>query len=100
MDVSQIVIDSKDFKNKLIPVLKQNYNTSFTSHAEWIQYVLDNVKEGYKKLLPFSENEVLFLWNIKERGLIEPELITSDQEMINKIKSHPALLWAVKKSGS
>lgn len=97
VNVSQIDIDSKDFKNKLIPVLKQNFNASFTSHAEWIRHLLDRVKEGYKKILPFSENEVLFLRNIKERGVIEPELITNDQAMINKIKKHPALLWVVKK---
>ena len=97
VDVSEIYMDGKDFKNRLIPVLKQNYNTSFASHAEWIRHLLDNVKEGYKSLLPFNGNEVLFLKNIKERGLIEPELITNDQEMIYKIKNHPALLWSAKK---
>lgn len=98
MDVRQIDIDSKDFKNKLVPVLKQNYNSNFNSHVEWTQHLLDKVKDGYKKLFPFKDNEILFLKNIKERGLIEPKLITSDQEMVNKIKNHPALLWASKKS--
>lgn len=97
VDIGQIDIDKNDLKNKLIPVLKQNYNSNFPTSVEWIQHLVDKVKEGYKKLLPFKESELLFLRNIKERGLIEPELITQDQEMINKLKYHPALLWAAKK---
>lgn len=100
IDMNQIVIDGQDLKNKLIPVLKQNYSSNFTSYAEWIRHISDKVKEGYKKLLPFNENELLFLRNIKERGLVEPELVTNDQDMINKIKNHPAILWAIKKSNT
>jgi len=39
--------------------------------------------------------EQLFIQNIRNEGLISPELITSDKEMAQKIINHPGVNWAV-----
>jgi predicted nucleotidyltransferase component of viral defense system len=97
IDTNQIDVDREDLKNKLIPVLKQNFNQDFSSMAAWTDHLLEEVKIGYKKLLPFNENEKLFINNIRDKKSIEPELLISDKEVISKVKAHPALLWAVKR---
>jgi hypothetical protein len=97
IELNQIDVDREDLKSKLIPVLKQNFNQDFSSMAAWTDHLLGEVKIGYKKLLPFNENEKLFINNIRENKSIEPELLSGDQEVISRIKAHPALLWAAKK---
>lgn len=92
--VNDIDVDKTDIQNKLLPVLKQNFNKNFSSIAEWIQHVLEEVKKGYAKLLPFNENEKTFIKNIRKNGVVQPELFIQDQEMMNRAKFHPALLWA------
>jgi predicted nucleotidyltransferase component of viral defense system len=98
IEPNQIAVDREDLKNKLIPVLKQNFNQNFSSISAWTDHLLEEVKIGYKKLLPLNENEQLFINNIREKKSIEPELLIGDQEVISRIKSHPALLWAVKRN--
>ncbi|MCE3239070.1 MAG: hypothetical protein K0R24_2051 [Gammaproteobacteria bacterium] len=98
IEPNQIAVDREDLKNKLIPVLKQNFNQNFSSISAWTDHLLEEVKIGYKKLLPLNENEQLFINNIREKKSIEPELLIDDQEVISRIKSHPALLWAVKRN--
>jgi hypothetical protein len=50
------------------------------------------------ELIPLKENEVEFIRKIREEASIHPELITSDSIFVEKIKTHPAIHWAIKKS--
>ncbi|OGT61697.1 MAG: hypothetical protein A3E85_01985 [Gammaproteobacteria bacterium RIFCSPHIGHO2_12_FULL_45_12] len=44
-------------------------------------------------LLPFTENEKIFLDRLLDEGEIEPSLIASDTDLQKKISLHPRLLW-------
>ena len=97
IQVDQVNVDQKDLQNKLIPVLNHNFSKGFSSSAAWIDHLAENVKLGLKQLLPFSEHERSFFSGFSESYEIKAELLTEDNELIKKIKSHPALLWACKR---
>lgn len=49
-----------------------------------------------KYLFPLKEQELHFLEKFYQEGSIEPQLLTSSQELIHKIHSLPALKWKLK----
>lgn len=93
----QIDANQLDMQNKLIPVLKQNFNNQISMN-EWIKNLLQEIKSGYEKLLPFTRQEKQLIKQIQLHGKIEPTLLTDNAELIEKIKLHPALLWAISKA--
>lgn len=97
LNVNNIDIDLKDLQNKLIPVLKYPFSNEFSSAIEWANSLVSKVKTGLTQLLPFNEPEKAFISAISELSEIKTELITDNPELAEKIKSHPALLWAIQK---
>lgn len=93
-----IVADTENLKNKLIPVLKNNYQDTFSSIPEWIAHLTEEVQAQFKKLLPLTESEQHFIQQAQQEGTIQPELITNDLTLAPKIASHPALLWMAQKA--
>ena len=95
LTIDDITVDYKDLKNKLIPVMKNNFSDEFASTDEWITNMINNVRSGFKYLLPFTESEEAFIRGIRNGSGIKPELFISDTYLIdfNDIKKHPALLW-------
>jgi len=92
-----ITADPVNIKNKLFPVLKDEMYASFHSSQVWVNELTQRVQEYFEKLLPFTQQERDFIISIRNNKKINPEYITDDPLLIMNIKSHPALLWAVKK---
>lgn len=46
-------------------------------------------------LLPLLDTELEFLRLVNEEGIIQPDLLTTDEKLRATITSHPALLWKV-----
>ena len=92
---SNIKFDPQDWENKLILVLKMGVNNNFGKNNSKL---LDDIKLKFKQLLPFNDQEKLFINAIIKDGNIHPKWITSDEEMAIKIQSHPALLWSAQKA--
>ncbi len=91
--------DLMDLRNRLLPVLHQQaLPRQLSKLKEWVEHLTQELKEKLNRLLPLEENEEEFIKVIRQEHLIKPELITSNSELSDKIKSLPALLWAVKKS--
>jgi predicted nucleotidyltransferase component of viral defense system len=87
--IEDISFDSSELQNKLIPVLNQN-DLQQTSFAK--QLVVE-CQDFLSQLLPFTENEKIFLDRLLDEGEIESSLITTDKELQEKISVHPGLLW-------
>lgn len=91
-----ISVDYPDLKNKLVPVLKNNFRDRFTTTEDWVENIVKNVRDGFNSLLPFTPEETEFIQTIKDGKGIKPELFIQNTHLFdfNAIKSHPTLLWA------
>ena len=93
----KIQYDLIDLRNRLLPVLHQkNLPRSLPHLKNWIEKLVDELKEALSTLLPLAKNEIEFIEQIRNTGEIKPELLTSDLQIVDKIKLHPALHWAAK----
>lgn len=80
-------------QQQLIPVLRKEALGYTTKWENWTTQLLNGCKNALKALFPLREQELLFLEQLWDNGMIEPSLITTDQILITKINQHPQLLW-------
>jgi hypothetical protein len=61
-----------------------------------VKSIVNNVRDGFSALLPFTSEEVEFIQAVKNGKGVKPELFIKNTNLIDldAIKSHPALLWA------
>lgn len=92
-----IEYDLIDLRNRLLPVLHQQaLPRKFPELKNWVENLTHELKQKLTILLPLAENEQSFIETIRLTGKINPDIITSDIILGEKIKSHPALLWKAK----
>jgi hypothetical protein len=89
--------DFTDLKNRLLPVMQQQgFPRSLPVLKDWATTMLTELRTGLAKILPLNNNEVEFISKIRNEGMIQPDLITHDLVLRERIKTHPALLWATR----
>ncbi len=94
-----IQYDIIDLKNRLLPALHQaGIPRSLPTLKTWVNKLLLELKDSITILLPLEKHEIEFIQLIRRSGEIKPELITDDLEIAKKIKTHPAILWVMKKA--
>lgn len=94
-----IQYDLTDLKNRLFPVLHQKgLPRSLPDLKTWVNKLLIELKDSITIILPLEKHEIEFIQLIRKSRVIKPELITDDLEIANKVKTHPAVLWAMKKA--
>lgn len=50
-------------------------------------------------VLPFRKNEIEFLEQLQRYSEIRPELISSDEEFCDRVRTHPLLHWRKQTQG-
>lgn len=95
ISIDDIVVDQKDLRNKLIPVMKKDYYDGFPSVKEWTTSIIKNVSNGFNSLLPFTQSEAKFIRAVSNGEGIKPELLDNNGGLVDYslIRRHPALLW-------
>jgi predicted nucleotidyltransferase component of viral defense system len=94
-----ITYDLTDLKNRLLPVMhEQGFPRSIPMLKQWATTMLIELQAGLAKILPLNDSESEFISKIRNKGIIQPDLITNDLELRNRIKTHPAILWATKQT--
>lgn len=82
--------DSDELARQLIPTLRTTYSKQQKFYA---QTLVNECQEGLSALLPFEEHEMRFLNLLLDEGKIEPELLTTESNLQERILQHPLLLW-------
>ncbi len=100
IDKGIIQLDLKDIKNKLIPVLHQDFipGTKSNDIKLWGEKLLTECQSALQIVLPFNGHEINFL-SALDQGSIRPEFLSPDNAFCQAVISHPALLWRVKQNG-
>jgi hypothetical protein len=80
-----IKINEQEIEHQLIPLLRKNL--SETEKEMLHKDIETSIKRAKNILLPFSDNESEFLRELNENGEIKPELLTTSDDLIKKIKN-------------
>ena len=90
ISLEDISFDLVELKQQLFPVVPLEKREGIERFGQNL------VKECQQKLFcvfPLLPHEIKFLELIREKGEIEPSLLTSDKNLQERIKRHPMLLW-------
>lgn len=88
MDIERIEkLERQDIKTKLLPTLKDR-NPKKSNVDEMKQ----EVREYLKNILIIDDNIKCF-YDKFQKGIYEPELLFEDNEIIERIKEHPMIMW-------
>lgn len=91
--------DAADIANRLLPVLRQkDLPRKPLLIKVWANQLLNELRDALSMVLPLKNHEIEFIQQIRTVGEIKPEFITTDRSLANKISSHPAIQWRIKKS--
>lgn len=93
VSVDDLKFDAGEIENQLLPLLRREFASTIGRPTEWGKRLLEECRDFLKIVLPFSERESEFLDRLLDHGEIEPSLITSDNEMADRIKKHPSIEW-------
>ena len=86
-----------DLKNRLRPVMyQQSLAKTLPQLKQWATTMVTELQQALSKILPLSENEIMFIQEVRTVGKISPELITPDTVLAKKIATHPSIHWAIK----
>lgn len=98
VQVSDIRLTEKEFREQLVPVLRADLLKEEDSGLLWAERLVNETREFVGRLLPFTEAEIEFLDRIRDYGQIVGSLLTKDQELVQRINQHPALQWRAMKA--
>ncbi len=93
VSVDEIHFKEEELRSQLIPVMRKGVFGSQSEWKFWKENMISAIRKGLEQLFPLEENEVEFLHCFFDRGVLEGSLLTSDEEMLDKIGRHPLLRW-------
>lgn len=97
ISLEDISANQIELKNKLIPTLRRSDAKLLQSQSTLAKEYIETCREKLSALFPFSEVEIEFYERLK-KGEIMPELFLKNADMIEKVKTHPAILFKAKKA--
>jgi len=82
-----------ELERQLLPLLRVNFPAGRNEAVEYGKDLVSTCREKLDAVLPFNENEKKFLNRLLDEGVIEPSLITSEENLQKRIRQHPLLEW-------
>lgn len=90
----EISVDITDLMNRLVPLIRKKEMDIIGNTRNWAAQMVQECQQAFEQLLPLNQDENMFLENLLDNGIVNPELITSDHNLIENIKNHPAIKWS------
>jgi len=84
---------AREIENQIVPVVRQSYRGDAARPNDWAARLQEECRRHLDVVLPLSDQEREFLDRLLDHGEIEPSLLTSDGEMVRRIRNHPLLQW-------
>jgi len=76
----------------LIPVVRDAFVRQQKA-SDWAERMIAECRQALEVVLPLDAREMEFLDRLLDDGQIEPQLLTDDEGMMDRIRSHPLLQW-------
>ena len=90
--IEEVSLEIGDFEQKLLPMVRSK-GVQTISAASYKEGLIEDCRQGLAALLPFTAAEMEFLDRLLDKGEIIPELLTSDEDLQDRIRRHPLLEW-------
>ena len=88
----------QELKEKLLPLMQSSKLSTSDALDSWASNLLSTCVEKLNNFFPMAENETEFITQLRDRGVIKPELITDDESLQRILSVHPSLLWRASKA--
>ncbi len=86
-------VDPAELASQLVPVLRMKHFADAKAIAAWSAELVAECRALLSRVLPLTAEEREFISRLNDRGDIAPELLTTDETMLSKIREFPALQW-------
>ena len=93
ISLQSISFTANELKQKLLPVLKPGVASHQDDVSLFGQTLIEECKRNLSVVYPLADNEIKFLDALLNKGEIESELLTNDNDLQQRIKHHPMLSW-------
>ena len=90
--VEDVGYDPRELENQLIPVVRGEFLRKQKA-GDWAAAMIAECRDRLGAVLPMSADEIVFLDRILDHGEIKPELLTADDQIVERIRTHPLLQW-------
>jgi predicted nucleotidyltransferase component of viral defense system len=94
-----ISITNEEVTEQLFPLLSKAEVSGLGTASQCKETLLTKCAEYLAALFPLTEAEAEFVELLRNKGAIEPSLLTKDEHLTDKIKSDPALKWRAQQAG-
>jgi predicted nucleotidyltransferase component of viral defense system len=89
---NDVDFDIADLEQRLIPTLRAA-GMERIQQGHFGKGLVEDCRNFLAGLLPFTVNEMEFLNLVLDKGEINPELLTADEDLQDRIGRHPLLEW-------
>lgn len=93
VDVGAVGTTVEDVRRSLLPMLRASAAPPEDALAAWVDELVAGARELLGRVLPLRPAEREFLDALNDRGVIEPSLLTTDEEVQRRLETHPGLRW-------
>lgn len=90
--VEDMGYDPRELENQLIPVVRSKFLKKQKA-GDWAAAMIAECRDRLGAVLPMSAEEIAFLDRILDHGEIRAELLTADDAIAERIRTHPLLQW-------
>jgi predicted nucleotidyltransferase component of viral defense system len=93
VSVDDVGFETGELENHLIPLLRRDSLMNAGQSPISGSRLVEECRQALQIVLPLSKSELEFLDLLLDTGKINPSLLTSDNELAERIKLHPMLEW-------
>jgi predicted nucleotidyltransferase component of viral defense system len=90
--IQDVAYEPHELENQLVPVVRDAILRQKKA-GDWAERMIAECRQALDIVLPLNDREIKFLDQLLDHGQIEPQLLTDDEGMMDRIRSHPLLQW-------
>ena len=96
ISLDDIGYELQELKDDLEPVLRKQEREGIDNFQIWAEDLVGSCRKRLHMILPFTDKEIEFLDGVIDKGEIQPELLTEDEEIQKAIRQNPGLQWKIR----